>query len=194
MPEHEAIIEYARAFVPFTDEEAAEFAGAFTNRHIKKRQFLIQPGFVDRYKYFVIKGAIRAYVIDNEGMERTVQLAIDQWWISDYNSYLTQEPASMFVIAMEDCDILQISFGDEQRLKAANHKFETFFRMMAEKGVAFMQRRFISANTHSAEERYNLFMDRYPQMMTRFPQFVIASYLGMTTQFLSKIRSQKAKS
>jgi hypothetical protein len=99
----------------------------------------------------VIEGAIRAYVVDERGEEHTVQLAIDEWWISDYNSYLFQQLASMFVIATEDCHVLKISYEDEQRLKAANPKFETFFRMMAEKGVAFMQRRFISAITRPPE-------------------------------------------
>lgn len=187
------IIDYINKFVLLTDEEAQIFASHFKEVKIKKRQLLIQPGFVDKNKYFVLNGAIRAYVINNEGMEHTVQLAIDQWWISDYNSYIYQQPASMFVMAMEDCNVLQISFEDEKRLKAMNHKFETFFRVLAERGIAFMQRRFISAITSSAEERYNLFMEKYPLMVNRFPQYVIASYLGMTTEFLSKIRNQKAK-
>jgi len=188
------IIEYVNKFVHLTDKEAEVFSAYFKQAKFKKRQFIIQPNFVDKYKYFILKGAVRAYVVDDEGIEHTVQLAIDEWWISDYNSYVYQQPASMFVMAIEDCDVLQINFEDEQHLKAMNHKFETFFRIMAEKGAAFMQRRFISAITDSAKERYNLFMEKYPQMLNRFPQYVIASYLGMTTQFLSKIRNQKAKS
>ena len=187
------IIDYINKLVFLTDEEAEIFSSNFKKAKIKKRQLLVQPNFVAKNKYFVLNGAIRAYVIDPEGVEHTVQLAIDQWWISDYNSYIFQQPASMFVIAMEDGDVLQISFEDEQRLKAMNHKFETFFRILAERGAAFMQRRFISAITSSAEERYDLFMESYPLMVTRFPQYVVASYLGMTTEFLSKIRNHKVK-
>lgn len=187
------IINYINKFVLLTEEEANIFGSNFKEVKIKKRQIIVQPNFVAKNKYFVVSGAIRAYVIDNGGIEHTVQLAIDQWWISDYNSYIFQQPASMFLMAMEDCDVLQISFEDEQRLKAMNHKFETFFRILAERGAAFMQRRFISAITSSAEERYDLFMEKYPLMAMRFPQYVIASYLGMTTEFLSKIRNQKVK-
>ena len=193
MTHRNPIVDYINKFVLLTNEEAFIFSSSFTEVKLKKRQFLIQPGFVDKNKYFVINGAIRAYVVGKDGAEHTVQLAIDEWWISDYNSYLYQQPASMFVMAVEDCDVLQISFEDEQQLKAKNNKFETFFRILAERGAAYMQRRFISNLTLSAEERYDLFMEKYPLMVNRFPQYVIASYLGMTTEFLSKIRNQKVK-
>ena len=99
----------------------------------------------------------------------------------------------MFVIALEDCLLLEISYTDEAKLKAANHQFETFFRTLAERSVAFMQRRIITNLTQSAEERYESFIQRYAQFASRFPQYVIASYLGMTTEFLSKIRNQRVK-
>ena len=99
----------------------------------------------------------------------------------------------MFVVAMEDSVLLQITFEDEQSLKAENYKFETFFRIIAERSGAFMQRRIIARLTQSAEERYNFFLQKYPEMINRFPQYVIASYLGMTTEFLSKIRNLKVK-
>jgi len=194
MANQNPIIDYVNELVDLTEDEAEMFSSAFQQVKFKKRQFLVQPNFINKHKYFILKGAIRAYVVHKDGTEHTVQLAIDEWWISDYNSYIYQQPASMFVMAMEDCDVLQISFEEEQRLKAMNHKFETFFRIMAEKGAAFLQRRFISSITLSAEERYDLFLEKYPQMITRFPQYVIASYLGMTTQFLSKIRKRKEES
>jgi CRP-like cAMP-binding protein len=102
-----------------------------------------------------------------------------------------QQPASMFVMAVEDSTLLQISFEDEQQLKAASYKYETFFRIIAERAAAFMQRRVITNLTKSAEQRYDQFVERYPAMVNRFPQYVIASYLGMTTEFLSKIRNKK---
>ena len=99
----------------------------------------------------------------------------------------------MFVLALEDCILLQLNFDDEQKLKALNHRFETFFRTMAERSTASMQRRIITNLTKSAEERYDLFIKNYPQMVQRVPQYALASYLGITTQFLSKIRNQKVK-
>jgi CRP-like cAMP-binding protein len=193
MTNHSLITDYISKFVTLTAEEANLFSSKFKTIKVKKRQIIIQPGFVSNYRYYVVKGALRAYVIGDEGQEHTVQLAIDDWWISDYNSYIFQQPASMFVMAVEDCELLQLHFEDEQLLKSTSHTFETFFRMIAERSVAFMQRRFISTLTMSAEERYDLFMAKYPLMATRFPQYVIASYNGMSTEFLSKIRNNKLK-
>ena len=179
--------------MPLTENEALEFSAAFKEIRVKKRQFLIQPNFTAKSRYFVISGALRAYVIGEEGQEHTIQLALEEWWISDYNSYISQQPASMFVIAVEDCVLLELSFEEERKLKALSHRFETFFRMLAERSVAFMQRRIITTLTQSAEERYESFIGRYPVFTRRFPQYVIASYLGMTTEFLSKIRNQRVK-
>ncbi|MDB5272722.1 MAG: Crp/Fnr family transcriptional regulator [Chitinophagaceae bacterium] len=193
MTHHKKIIDYINKVVTLTDEETAQINACFKAIKIKKRQFIVQPNYVAEHRYFVIKGALRAYVIGDEGQDHTIQLAIEDWWISDYNSYMFQQPATMFVMALEDCDLLQISFEDEQRLKMMNHKFETFFRIMAERASAFMQKRVILNLTKTAEERYNHFMDNYPLMVRRVPQYALASYLGMTTEFLSKIRNQKVK-
>jgi CRP-like cAMP-binding protein len=189
----EAIIAYARKSVPLSEAEATAFAAAFKETRVKKRQFLIQPNFTAKSRYFVISGALRAYVIGEDGQEHTIQLALEEWWISDYNSYIYQQPASMFVVALEDSLLLEITYDEESRLKAENHQFETFFRKLAERSVAFMQRRIITRLTQSAEERYESFMERYSVFTSRFPQYVIASYLGMTTEFLSKIRNQRVK-
>lgn len=193
MSRQETIINYARKLVSLTDDEGLQFAAAFKEHRVKKKQFIIQPDFTAKSRYFVLEGSLRAYVIGDEGQEHTIQLAIEEWWISDYNSYIFQQPANMFVIAMEDGLLFQLTYEQESRLKAENHKFETFFRILAERSVAFMQRRIISSLTQSAEERYELFVEKYPAMVSRFPQYVIASYLGMTTEFLSKIRNQRVK-
>jgi CRP-like cAMP-binding protein len=187
------IKKYVQKFVELTDEEAEEFCAAFKEIPVKKKQFLIQPGFAVKNRFFVLQGALRAYVLNDEGQDNTIQLAIEDWWISDYNSYMLQHPASMFVTAVEDSKLFQVSFEDEKKLKAANYKYETFFRIIAERAAAFMQRRVINGLTLSAEQRYDSFIERYPLMMKRFPQYVIASYLGMTTEFLSKIRNKKMK-
>jgi CRP-like cAMP-binding protein len=193
MTSDQKIIDYINQFVALTKNESIRFASQFREVRFKKRQLIIQPHFVAKHRYFIVKGAVRAYVIGKEGQEQSVQLAIEQWWISDYNSYILQQPASMFVVAAEDTIALQISFESEEMLKAADHKFETFFRIIAERGAASLQRRLISAITMTAEERYELFIHKYPHLYSRFPQYVIASYLGMTTEFLSKIRNNKLR-
>jgi CRP-like cAMP-binding protein len=178
----------------FTEKEADFFVSHFTERKVKKRQFIIQPDFIAKYRIFVSQGTFKAYVIGNDGQENTISLAMDGWWISDPNSYIYQKPATMFVEALEDSIICQLDFENEQILKSHSHKFETFFRTVAEKGLAFMQRRLIASLTLTAEERYEQFAEKYPDFLQRVPQFAIASYLGMTTQYLSRIRNKQTKS
>ncbi|MDN5284879.1 MAG: putative transcriptional regulator, Crp/Fnr family [Mucilaginibacter sp.] len=193
MNELNLFIEHVQKRVTLSPVELDEFVAAFKLKRIKKKQFLIQPDFTDKHRNFVLQGALRSYVIDQEGIDRTIQFAIEDWWISDLNSYTYQRPATMFVVALEDSLILQIDYETEQRLKQANHLFETFFRIGAERTAAFHQRRIITALTRTAEERYNDFLETYPSVAQRLPQYAIASYLGMTTEFLSKIRNRKVR-
>ncbi|MFT7196812.1 MAG: CRP-like cAMP-binding protein, partial [Marinoscillum sp.] len=162
----------------FAEKEADFFVSHFTERKVKKRQFIIQPDFIAKYRIFVAQGTFKAYIIDKNGQEQVVSLAMDGWWISDPNSYIYQQPATMFVEALEDSIILQLGFENEQILKAHSHQFETFFRTVAERGLAFMQRRLIASLTLTAEERYDQFAHKYPGFLQRVPQFAIASYLG----------------
>lgn len=178
--------------VALTDDELDEFCAAFKEAIIKKRQFIIQPEFVARRRYFTVQGSFRAYVIGDQGEEHTIQFAIDDWWISDYNSYIYQQPATMFVMALEDSTVYYIDYDSEQKLKASNHKYETFFRILAERTAAFMARRVITNLTKTAEQRYSLFLEQYPDVAGKVPQYALASYLGMTTEYLSKLRNKKA--
>ena len=184
---------YILARVSLSEAECAGILSCFTLKRYKKKQFIIQPGFVAQHRNFVVDGAIRAFVIDDKGIDHTTQVAITEWWISDYNSYIYQKPATMFVAPVIDSVVLQLSYADEVKLKQSNYKYETFFRIMAERSAAFFQRRIIASLTQSAEERYNDFAETYPSLIQHLPQYVIASYLGMTTEFLSKIRNNKLK-
>lgn len=187
------ITSYIDQLVKLTEEEKAIFSACFKEVKIKKRQFIVQPNFTAKHRNYVLQGAFRAYVLAEEGQDHTITFAIEDWWITDYNSYIFQQPATMFVVALEDSIILQIDFEKEQELKLQNHKFETFFRMVAERGLAFQQRRIISNLIHTAEERYDNFVSKYPLIVQRVPQYALASYLGMTTEFLSRIRNKRVK-
>ena len=193
MSDFAPLINHVNKRIPLTEAEADEFAAAFKLVKVKKRQFIIQPDFVARHRSYVLQGSFRIYVVDDHGQDHTIQMSVEDWWVSDYNSYIFQKPATMFVVALEDSIILQLTFEKEQELKAANPKFETFFRIMAERTAAFFQRRIISALTLTAEQRYDDFLEKYPLLVNRMPQYAVASYLGMTTEFLSKIRNKKVK-
>ena len=193
MTEHQILAEHIRRRIAATDAEMTEFLSCFKLTKVRKKQYIIQPGFVAHHKNYVLKGALRAYVVGDEGQDHTIQISIEDWWISDYNSYVFQKPATMFVEALEDGVILQIHYDDEARLKKAHHNFETFFRIMAERSMAHMQRRIITNLTKDAEERYKEFEAQYPEIVQRVPQYALASYLGMSTEYLSRLRNKRAK-
>lgn len=187
------MVAHLQKVVEVTEKEALLFASYFKETAVKKGQYVVQPDFTARYKNYVLKGAFRAYVIDEEGNDHTVSFAIEDWWITDYNSYIYQQPATMFVAALEDGLVLQLEYQKEQELKQMNHRFETFFRIVAERGLAFHQRRIVSNLMHTAEQRYDYFLEKYPAIAGRVPQYALASYLGMTKQFLSRIRKKKTE-
>ena len=187
------LINYVQNFVSLDANEIEQFKSCFQEVYIKKRQFIVQPSFVNQHRSFVVKGAFRSYAVSNDGQEHTLQFAIENWWVSDFNSYINQQPATLFIVALEDSTILQIEHAKEEELKRSNHKFETFFRVLAEKGLAFEHRRIMFNLSHSAELRYENFLESFPNFIQRVPQYALASYLGMTTEFLSRIRNKRAK-
>ena len=193
MTHNNKIVEYINRVVPLTVEEAEQVAACFKEVKVRKRQFIVQPDFVAKYRYYVLSGAFRAYVVDDNGGDYTIAFAIEDWWITDYNSYILQQPATMFVVALEDSIVLQMDYQTEQELKRSNHKFETFFRIRAERTAAFMQQRIITNLTQTAEQRFELFVQKYPLIAQRVPQYALASYLGMTTEFLSRIRNKRSQ-
>jgi CRP-like cAMP-binding protein len=186
-----AVIDYFQKFIELSPADCLKINSCFKEVKVKKRQFIVQPNFVANHRNYVVRGAFRSYIVADAGEEHTIALAIDDWWITDYNSYIFQKPATMFVVALEDSTIMQIDFEKEKELKASHQKFETFFRTIAERGLAFYQRRLISNLTQTAEERYDEFVQKYPLIVQRVPQYALASFLGMTTEFLSKIRNKK---
>jgi CRP-like cAMP-binding protein len=187
------LIQYISKFIQLTDEEKVQFVSCFKEVKIKKKQFIVQPTFTNKHRSFVVNGAFRAYVVADDGQEHTLQFAIENWWVSDFNSYIYQHPATLFIVALEDSVLLQLDFEKEQELKKNNHKFETFFRIMAEKGLAFEHRRMAFNLTHSAEARYENFLLNFPHFIQRVPQYALASYLGMGTEFLSRLRNKKVQ-
>ncbi|MRX38965.1 cyclic nucleotide-binding domain-containing protein [Flavobacterium sp. LC2016-23] len=185
------VIDYISRYVDLTDDEKNHLAGFLKITKVKKRQFIVQPGFVCQHKSYVVKGALRGYLVDNEGKEHTLSFAIEDWWISDYSSLIYQEPATLFVEALEDSILIQIAYEDEQRFLAEIPKLEKFERIITQRSLAFQQKRLLSNFTKTAEERYDEFMSKYAAIARRVPQYALASYLGFSTEYLSKIRNGK---
>ncbi|RZJ19244.1 MAG: Crp/Fnr family transcriptional regulator [Acinetobacter sp.] len=191
MSEHNLVLAYIARFVFLTKEEEDLFKSFLTIRKVKKRQFIVQPGFVCRHKSYVVKGAFRAFLLDSQGKEHTLAFAIEDWWISDYSSLIYQEPATLFVEALEDGVLVQIDFDDEQTFLTEIPKLEKFERIITQRSLAFQQKRLLSNFTKTAEERYDEFITKYPSVANRVPQYALASYLGFSTEYLSKIRNRR---
>lgn len=192
MTEYEPILNNIKKYVALNNEDEEQFISIIRETHVKKRQFIVQPGFVCSHQTYVVKGAFRSYFVNDEGIDHTIQFAIDDWFISDFNSYISQKPASLFIEALENSIIHQIGYNEVEQLCAKNQKFEHFFRVVAQKSFAFSQRRVLSNLNKTAEERYLEFQSMYPDIIQRVPQYALASYLGMTPEFLSKIRKKIA--
>ena len=178
-------------YIQLTDEEERYFFSLLRINRVKKKQFIVQPDFVCKYRSYVYKGAMRAYLFDNNSQDHTIAFAMEDWWISDYNSFIFQKPATLFVEALEDSTLIQIEYSAEQKLMEYVPKFEKFFRIVTSRSFAFLQQRMLSNLSKSAEERYEEFLSQYPEMAQRVPQYALASYLGMSQVYLSQLRNNR---
>ncbi len=192
MNDYQNILNNIKRYVPLSPEDEKQFVAIVRTTNVKRRQFIVQPNFVCSHQTYVLKGAFRSYFIGENGEEHTIQFAIEDWFISDFNSYINQTPASLFVEALEDAIVQQIAYDDVENLCDVNPKFERFFRLVAQKSFAFSQRRVLSNLGKTAEERFLEFQSLYPSIIQRVPQYTLASYLGMSPEFLSKIRKRLA--
>jgi len=191
MDEFKPLIDYFSKYVQLTEDEIKHLTSFFKIKKVRKKQFIVQPGFVCKHKSYVLKGAFRAYLVDNEDKEHTLAFAIEDWWISDYSSLIYQEPATLFVEALENSTLIQIAYEDEQTFLNDIPKLEKFERIITQRSLAFQQKRLLANFTQTAEQRYEEFMSKYSEVVKRVPQYALASYLGISTEYLSKIRNKR---
>jgi CRP/FNR family transcriptional regulator, anaerobic regulatory protein len=158
-----------------------------------KNEFLFRNGQICRYDSFVISGSLKAfYIHPKSGKEEILFFAIEDWWATDLDSFSNQVPSIYNIQALEDCVLLQIGHKDFETLLLKIPKLERYFRLILQSYTASIQKRIILTNAHSAEERYMEFVKKYPGIVQKVPQYLIASYLGITPEFLSRIRTKKS--
>ena len=177
-------------YISFTEEETNIYLSILKSRKIKKRQYLLQEGDINRYTTFVVTGCLRSFVVDKNGTEHVFQFATEGWWMADMASLNTQTPSIMNVDALEDSEILMISKEDMDDFYIKVPKYEHFSRIILENAFVAHQTRIMQNICFTATERYQYFCDKYPYLVQRVPQIQIASYLGITPEFLSKLRKQ----
>jgi CRP-like cAMP-binding protein len=187
---YEVFIRSLREKVDFTENDIAVIQTFLQPKKLRKKQYLLQEGDVCKFIAFVEKGALRSYTIDEKGAERIIQFALEGWTISDLYSFLTSEPATYTIDALEDSELVLIGKAAHEELLKAVPRYETYIRMQITNAYIALQRRLTSVISHPVEERYTAFTKLYPNIVQRVPQHMIASYMGLTPETLSRVRKK----
>ncbi|ASW73916.1 Crp/Fnr family transcriptional regulator [Chryseobacterium piperi] len=173
--------------VPLTDEEFAIVASYFIGKKYKKYQFLIQEGEPVTYHYFVVKGLLKLVYTDDTGKSHIVGFAMEDWWESDFQAFYTQKKATMSLECIEDTEVLCVSLENYRKLCNELPKIERFFLEKAYFGFIAAQQRIISMMTSGTKERYNQLLQQYPLLVQRVPKSLLAAYLGVSRETLSRL-------
>ncbi|BDQ13200.1 Crp/Fnr family transcriptional regulator [Sediminibacterium sp. TEGAF015] len=185
---YEAFLAHFNKRVALTQEEEALVKTYLMPKKIRKKQYLLQEGDVCKSFAFIEKGALKAYTVDESGSESIIQFGIEGWIIADLFSFLTGEPATYNIDAVEDAELVLMSKTSHDSLLKILPKYETYTRLNFEGAYIAMQRRLTSIIGSTLEERYEQFTKQYPEIIQRFPQHMIAAYMGLTPETLSRIR------
>ncbi|HVK48208.1 MAG TPA: Crp/Fnr family transcriptional regulator [Pseudobacter sp.] len=190
---YEVFLEHINRKVPLTEEDKAIIKTYLIPKKVRRKQYLLQEGDVCKNIFFVEKGALREYSLDESGREHILQFALEGWAISDLYSFLTGEPATYTIDAIEDSELVMVSKSAHEELLKKVRSYETFTRLNITGAYLSMQRRLTSTVSASLEERYEAFVGLYPHIAERVPQHMIASYLGLTPETLSRVRKRMSK-
>jgi CRP-like cAMP-binding protein len=188
----EPILHNIGKHISLEPDEAAFFTALLQYRDIPKKEHLLKEGQLCRTINYVESGALRAFHCSPEGRDSTIMFAIADWWITDMYCFVTEQPAMQNIVAIDDSCVWQLKKDDLERLYIKVPKFERFFRIIMQNSYIREQLRVLQNLSLSAEERYDIFLNKYPQLTPYVSQKQIASYLGVTPEFLSTVRRNKA--
>ncbi len=189
----QTLIEHLQKFVPFTEEEWALIAGRVKKQTAKRRQTILKEGDVCKHYSFVLEGCFRMYGIDDKGYEHTIQFAAENEWIADIGSFYAKTPSKLYIEAIETSMFLQIEQQDLYALYTKIPKLSIAFKVIIENKYIELQNRVLQNFSSTAQQRYLSFLEQYPHLSNRLPNTQIASYLGITPEFLSKIRKDLSR-
>lgn len=187
---YDILYKHFNKYTSFSNEDFEECMPFLQFKKFRKRQYILQEGDISRYENFVLKGCTRSYEVDEKGQEHIIQFGLEDWWIGDMYSFLTNTPARANIDCIEDCEVLQISQQNHELMLLKVPKLERHFRKLISAAYCASINRIYSSLSKSALERYQEFIGKYPHIEQRVPNHYIASYLGITPQSLSRIRAQ----
>ena len=184
------LLDYISKYVTLTNAEEHFLASRLSSRKYLKGQYILQQGDISQTECFIISGCTKMFYLDDKGQEHIIMFSIEDWWTSDLGSFISQTPSDFNVQCLENTEIIQFSYDNIEELFSKIPKLERFFRKIIEKAFVASQKRIIRNFSLTAKERYLIFKENYPKIEQRIPQYMVASYLGITKEFLSKIKSQ----
>jgi CRP-like cAMP-binding protein len=192
MPKADLLLENIARHIALDEEEEEYVLSLLQYRKIKRRQFLYREGDVNLGQAFVTSGCLRSYSIDHNGFEHILQFAPPGWWIGDMQSLISGSPGELNIDAVEDSEVIFVLKSDLDQLYEKVPKFERLFRILLEKSLVTYQRRLMDNLSLTAMERYENFCKLYPTLILNLPQKLVASYIGVTPEFLSKMLNRPA--
>ncbi|MBL1220105.1 Crp/Fnr family transcriptional regulator [Chryseobacterium sp. L7] len=186
----ENIIKNVTRFVDLNEEEKERFTDLLTHESVPKKTVLLREGEVCKFEGYIQKGCLRMYCVDDKGVEVTVLFAVEDWWISDIASFQEQLPSKLNIETLEDSEIFMLNPSTKEKLLQEVPKFERVFRTLVQRNLFTLQNRLVDTISKSASERYLEFIKVYPTIPKRVAQYYIASYLGVSKEFVSTIRKR----
>lgn len=175
--------------VPLTNHEFEQVLTYFNYKKFKKHQFVIQEGQLAEYDYFILSGCLKSYSTDINGKDHIIQFGLPDWWITDYQAYYFQQKATVCIDCIEASEVLCLSYANREKLCSEFHKMEHFFRKKTNRRNVALQQRILSLLSSSAKERYDQLLEQYPELFQKVPKQLIAAYLGVTRETLSRFKS-----
>lgn len=188
----ENIIQNVTRFIKLDPEEELFFTGLLTFQTFPKKTVLLREGEICLFEGYIRKGCVRVYYLDDNGFEVTILFAIEDWWISDIASFQDQKPSNLYIETLEDSEIYMLNPATKEKLLTEIPKFERVFRMLVQRNLSTLQHRLVNTISKSASDRYLEFIKVYPSIPQRVAQYYIASYLGVSKEFVSTIRKRLA--
>ncbi len=187
---HSALQQHIKKLITINDRDLSDALQFFKPMHCKKKQNLLMEGKVCGHNYFVVQGCLRLFFVTEKAVEQTIQFAIENWWLSDYSSFGKQQPSGFYIQAVEKSEVLAISFQDQEAMLQRFPQMERYFRLIHQRAHAAAQFRIRNLYTLSREELYRQFIKLYPEFVQRIPQYLLASFLGFTPEYLSELRKR----
>lgn len=184
------ILDNISKIITLTPEERALILSKIETRNYKAKTILLNADEICKYSYFVNSGLLRSFNINDNIVEHVLNFACEGWWIGDMYSYISQKPGNLFIEVLEDAEIVEITKENQQQLYQEIPKLERFFRILAENSLVSHQERLMDNLSLSAEDRFEKFCEKYPTLIQKIAQKHIASYIGVTPEFFSKMKSK----